>query len=92
MADKMILEVIHDGFNTHLVSLELNCLPFAKINSRVELIHSLNTIYVMRERLSASGYMKNFGHQTDYDKINKFFKGVLFLTDKQIEKNAERFY
>lgn len=91
MSDKMILKVEHDGFNTHLVALELDCLPFEKVNSKAELSHSLDTILAMKQQLSEFGYIKTFGFQTDYEKINKFLKGVLFLSDEQIEKMLKDF-
>ena len=91
MSDKMILKVEHDGLNTHLVALELDCLPFEKVNSKAELSHSLDTIFAMKQQLSEFGYIKTFGFQTDYEKINKFLKGVLFLSDEQIEKMLKDF-
>lgn len=91
MSEKMILEVKHDGFNTHLVNLELDCLPFEKANSRADISNSLDTILSMKQFLLDFGYIKTFGNQTDYEKINKFLKGVLFLNDEQIEKMLKDF-
>lgn len=91
MSEKMILEVKHDGFNTHLVNLELDCLPFEKANSRADISNSLDTILSMKQFLLDFGYIKTFGNQTDYEKINKFLKGVLFLNDEQIEEMLKAF-